>query len=62
MLSCLPGSLSASFLHYRTLKASHVRKNEWLSQKFLQLLRMDILYRLVPQLTLFKFNFLRYGP
>jgi hypothetical protein len=53
MLSCLPGPLSASFWHFLTLKASHARKNKWLSNQLLQLLCLDILYRMVPQLTLF---------
>jgi hypothetical protein len=45
------GPLVPIFLHFLTLKASHVRKNEWLSNKPSQLLRLDELYRLVPQFT-----------
>ncbi len=62
LLSCLSGTFSASFWHFLTLKATHVRKNQWLSNKLLQLLRPDILYRLVSQLTPLDFYFLRYGP
>jgi hypothetical protein len=59
MLSCLPGALSASFWPFLTLKASHVPKNEWLHEE--NILRVDILYRLVSQLTPLDFYFLRCG-
>jgi hypothetical protein len=52
MLSCLPGALSASFWPFLTLKASHVRKNEWLYEENLYVIRVDILYRLVPQFSI----------
>ncbi len=48
-------------MHFLTLKASHVRKNEWLSNKLLQLLPLGELFQLAPQLTLLYFYFLRYG-
>jgi hypothetical protein len=61
MLSCLPGALSASFWPFLTLKASHVRKNKWLFNMRSPVIRVDILYRLVPQLTPLDFFFLRCG-
>jgi hypothetical protein len=51
MLSYLYGSFGAYFWHFLTLKASHVRKNEWLFDMRSPVLRVDILDRLVPQLT-----------
>jgi hypothetical protein len=61
MLSCLPGALSASFWSFLTLKASHVRKIKWLFDMRKPVIRVDILYRLVPQLTPLDFSFLRVG-
>jgi hypothetical protein len=61
MLSCLPGALSASFWPFLTLKAIHVRKNKWLFDMREPVIRVDILCRLVPQLTPLDFYFLRYG-
>jgi hypothetical protein len=59
MLSCLSGPLSASFWPFLTLKASHVRKNEWLYEENKYVIRVNILYRLVPQLTPLDFYFPR---
>jgi hypothetical protein len=50
------------FLLFITLKTCHIGKNVWLTSKLNQLLRLDKIYRLVPQLTLFDLYFLRYGP
>jgi hypothetical protein len=59
MLSCLPGALCASFWPFLTLKASHARKHEWLYEENELDTRVDILYRLVPQLTPLDFYFPR---
>jgi hypothetical protein len=61
MLSCLPGALSASFWPFLTLEASYGSKNEWLYEENEHVLRVDILNRLVPQLSPFDFYFLRCG-
>ncbi len=61
ILSYLSGPFSASFWHFLILKANFIRKNDWPSAMSKQLLRLDILYRMVRQLTLFDFYFLRYS-
>jgi hypothetical protein len=49
------GPLVPIFLYFLTLKASHVRQNEWIYEENSVDTRVDILYRLVPQLILFDF-------
>ncbi len=54
--------LSAYFFAFFSLKASHIRKNEWLFVVDYQKLRQDELYRLAPQLTQLDLEFVEIWP
>jgi hypothetical protein len=45
------------FLLFLTLKASHVSKNKWSFVETEQAVRLDILYRMVPQFSRLDFYF-----
>jgi hypothetical protein len=53
--------LLSNFCFLFTLKASHIRENELFFEKTWHVVRLDKIYRLVPQLTLFDPYFLIYG-